>query len=85
MLFTTYDPNDALSPPGKTHHLARLALASHARGLASIQGGARFDELEIGGLRRAMAAFRSAAPEDAPARLRDVEAAVARLGESRES
>jgi V/A-type H+/Na+-transporting ATPase subunit A len=82
---SAYDPNDALSPPGKTHHLARLALASHARGLASIQGGARFDELEIGGLRRAMAAFRSAAPEDAPARLRDVEAAVARLGESRES
>ena len=82
---SAYDPNDALSPPGKTHHLARLALASHARGLASIQGGARFDELEIGGLRRAMAAFRSADPEDAPARLRDVEAAVARLGESRES
>jgi len=82
---SAYDPNDALSPPEKTHHLASLALALHGRGLASIQAGTPFDRLEIGPARQAIAALRSAPPDEAPARLRDAEAAVALLGEGRAS
>jgi V/A-type H+-transporting ATPase subunit A len=80
---SAYDPEDAFSPPGKTHQLVTLALTLHARGLDSIRGGTRFDQLELAEARRAMAAFRSAESADAPARLREAEAAV-RLGEGKE-
>jgi V/A-type H+-transporting ATPase subunit A len=81
---SAYDPADAVSPPRKTHQLAKLALALHAGGLGLIQAGTRFDQLEIGPARRAIAAFRSAGAEDAPARLREAEAAI-ELGRRRES
>jgi V/A-type H+-transporting ATPase subunit A len=76
---SAYDPNDAVSPVGKTHRLASLAMALHANGLAALQAGGRFDQLELGGARRALAAYRSASPEDAPELLREAERAVTRL------
>jgi V/A-type H+-transporting ATPase subunit A len=76
---SAYDPNDAVSPVGKTHRLASLAMALHANGLAALQAGGRFDQLELGGARRALAAYRSASPEDAPELLHEAERAVTRL------
>jgi hypothetical protein len=60
----------------KTFRLASLALGLHRRGLAAVAGGARFDQLEIGGARRALAAYRAAPPDQAEARLREAEQAV---------
>jgi V/A-type H+-transporting ATPase subunit A len=79
---SAYDPADAFSPPRKTLDLANLALTLHARALGRIQSGSRFDQLEVGSARRAMAEFRSAPFDEAPARLREAEAAVA-LGGAR--
>jgi V/A-type H+-transporting ATPase subunit A len=70
---SAYDPNDAASPVEKTFRLASLALGLHRRGLAALAGGTRFDQLEIGGVRRAMAAFRAAPPGQAEARLHEAE------------
>jgi V/A-type H+/Na+-transporting ATPase subunit A len=81
---SAYDPADAASPPRKTHELAQLALGLHARGLARIRAGTRFDQLEVGSARRAIAAFRSAASDDAPARLREAEAVVGSADGKRE-
>jgi V/A-type H+-transporting ATPase subunit A len=74
---SAYDPNDAVSPVPKTFRLTSLAMGLHARGLDAIQAGVPFDRLELGPVRRALAAFRSAAPEDAAARQREAEEAVA--------
>jgi V/A-type H+-transporting ATPase subunit A len=74
---SAYDPNDAASPPGKTHRLASLAMALHAGGLAAIRAGLRFDQLELGAARRAIAAYRSAGPDEQADRLREAESAVA--------
>jgi len=76
---SAYDPNDAVSPPPKTHQLASLAMTLHARGLAAIHAGARFDQLELGAARRALIGVRSAAPDELPARLREAERAVAQV------
>jgi hypothetical protein len=54
-------------------------MALHANGLAALQAGGRFDQLELGGARRALAAYRSASPEDAPELLHEAERAVTRL------
>jgi V/A-type H+-transporting ATPase subunit A len=70
---SAYDPNDAASPVEKTFRLASLALGLHRRGLAAVAGGTRFDQLELGGARRAMAAFRAAPPGQAEARLHEAE------------
>jgi V/A-type H+-transporting ATPase subunit A len=73
---SAYDPNDAFSTVEKTFRLASLAIAVHRRGLAAMEGGARFDQLEIGAARRALAAFRAAPPDQAGARLREAEQAT---------
>ena len=77
---SAYDPNDAVSPVRKTHRLAGLVMELHARGLAAIQAGVRHEQLEIGAVRRAIAAFRAASPADAPARLQEAEQAVLLTG-----
>jgi V/A-type H+-transporting ATPase subunit A len=82
---SAYDPADAFSPPRKTLDLANLALTLYARALGQIQAGTRFDQLQLDSARRAMAEFRSAPSEDAPARLREAEVAVASRGARRES
>jgi V/A-type H+-transporting ATPase subunit A len=73
---SAYDANDAASPLSKTFRLASLALGLHRRGLAALESGMRFDQLEIGRARRAIAAFRGAAPENAEVRRREAEQAV---------
>jgi V/A-type H+-transporting ATPase subunit A len=82
---SAYDPADAWSPPRKTLDLANLALTLYARGLGRIQAGTRFEQLGMGSARRAIAEFRSAPSDDAPARLREAEAAVALGNPRRES
>ena len=82
---SAYDPNDALSPPVKTHRLARLALTLHHQGLGAIGGGARFDQLNLGAARRALAAYRSASPEEEEAHLAGAERAVALPGKQEET
>jgi V/A-type H+-transporting ATPase subunit A len=76
---SAYDPNDAVSPVGKTYRLAALGLALHRRSVAALASGVSLDRLELAPARRALAAFRSAAATDADARAREVEAAFARL------
>lgn len=74
-----YDPHDAASPLPKTHALARVTLAVHAHGLRALEAGRRFEQLDLGPARRAIAAARGASPEQYPARLAEAEAVVARL------
>jgi V/A-type H+-transporting ATPase subunit A len=73
---SAYDANDAASPIRKTFSLASLALRLHRQGLKALAAGARFDQLEIGVARRAVAAFRTATPEEAGERLRLAEEAL---------
>jgi len=73
---SAYDPADARSTVQKTHQLASLSLAAHQRGLAALTAGARFDQLPLGPVWRALAALRSAPVDAVDARLRDARAAV---------
>jgi V/A-type H+-transporting ATPase subunit A len=76
---SAYDPQDARSPVEKTYRLASLAMEAHRRGLAALAAGARFDQLRLGAVRRALAALRSAPPGEVDARLGDARAAVAEV------
>jgi V/A-type H+-transporting ATPase subunit A len=76
---SAYDPNDARSPIAKTYRLARLALALHRRGRAALDGGARFEDLALGSVRRALAAFRAAPSTEAEAGYLQAERAVESL------
>jgi len=76
---SAYDPNDAASPVEKTFRLASLALGLHRRGLAALARGDRFDQLEIGAARRAIANFRGADPEHAETRLREAERVLEKI------
>ena len=77
---SAYDPNDAASPPAKTYRLASLALALHRAGLAALGGDCRWEQLELGAARRALARYRGAAPADAEAAAREADAVIARVG-----
>jgi V/A-type H+/Na+-transporting ATPase subunit A len=76
---SAYDPNDAFSPPDKTHLLARAALDAHARAASALARGATFTELDLGSVRRALAAVRDATPGDRPARAAELAAKIAAL------
>ncbi len=65
---SAFDPNDAYSPPDKTHRLARAALDVLARGREALAAGATFADLQLGPARRALAALRDASPAEATAR-----------------
>jgi V/A-type H+-transporting ATPase subunit A len=73
---SAYDDNDVSSAVTKTYQLASLALALHRRGLAAIGTGVRFEQLELGPARRALAAVRSAAPVESAARAREADRAI---------
>jgi V/A-type H+-transporting ATPase subunit A len=77
---SAFDPNDAYSPPDKTHRLARAALDVLARGREALAAGATFAELELGPARRALAALRDASPADATARSEELAQRIAALG-----
>jgi V/A-type H+-transporting ATPase subunit A len=78
---SAYDPHDAVSPVAKTYRLASLTLGLHQRALARLGKGTPYDQLELGGVRRAVAAFRAAPPEQAEARRLEAEAALAAFAE----
>ncbi len=77
---SAYDPNDAFSPVAKTYRLVSLALGLHRRALGVLERGTRFDSLELGPIRRALAAVRNAAADELAARVAEAEAAIERLG-----
>jgi V/A-type H+-transporting ATPase subunit A len=77
---SAYDPNDAFSPVAKTYRLVSLALGLHRRALAVLERGTRFDQLELGPIRRSLAGVRNAAADEFPARVTEAETAIARLG-----
>jgi V/A-type H+-transporting ATPase subunit A len=80
---SAYDPNDASSTVEKTFRLASMVIATHRHGLEALDGGARFDQLDIGTVRRALAAFRAAPADRVEARLGEAEQAVMALLERR--
>ena len=57
---SAYDPNDASSPLGKTHELVALAVTLHRRALGALQRGLPFERLNLGPIRRSLAALRGA-------------------------
>jgi V/A-type H+-transporting ATPase subunit A len=79
---SAYDPNDARSPVTKTYRLARLVLDLHRRASAALGQGRRFDRIDLGPVRRALAGVRSADVSGLETSAAAVEAAVGRaLGE----
>jgi len=70
---SAYDPNDACSSVAKTHALATAALLLHRRSLAALERGVALASLPLGALRRALATYRSAAPDAASDRLNDLQ------------
>lgn len=77
---SAFDPNDALSPVGKTHRLAMLAHALYRRGLAALDAGAAFETLDLSGARRALAGLRRTAPAEVETAAAAVEQIIAALG-----
>jgi V/A-type H+-transporting ATPase subunit A len=71
---SAFDPNDAMSAAAKTHALAGYALDMHRRALVALERGVPLAAIELGPLRRALAAFRGAAPAEAAGRARALEA-----------
>jgi len=76
---SAFDPNDAYSPPDKTHRLARGALDVLARGREALAGGATFAELELGQVRRALSALRDAPVADVEGRAADLALRIAAM------
>ena len=70
---SAYDPHDACSSVAKTHALATAALLLHRRSLAALERGVALASLPLGALRRALATYRSAAPDAAPDRFNDLQ------------
>jgi len=77
---SAFDPNDAYSPPDKTHRLARGTLDVLARGREALAAGATFAELALGPVRRALAALRDAPASEAGARAEELALRIAALG-----
>ena len=76
---SAYDPNDAYSPPAKTHRLARAALDVHARGKSALAAGATFETLALDPVRRAFAALRDAPAAEIDARAAELAAKIAAM------
>ena len=77
---SAYDPNDAYSPVAKTYRLAAVAHALYGAGLRALEAGVPIERIDLGPVRRALAAARRAAPADFEARASEASAAVARIG-----
>ena len=76
---SAFDPNDALSPVGKTYRLAVLAHALYTRGLAALEAGVAFESLDLSGVRRALAALRRGAPAELDGAANAAEQAITAL------
>jgi len=79
---SAFDPNDALSPVEKTYRLALLARAAYQAGLAAIDHGGAFDRLNLGPVRRALAAIRWSPPDEFARRVEEAERAVQAMAAS---
>ena len=77
---SAFDPNDARSPVVKTYRLAGQLIGFHRAAGRAIQAGARFEQLDLGPARRAIAAMRAAGPADLDAAVAAAERAVAGIG-----
>ena len=77
---SAYDPNDAYSPPNKTHDLARGVLDVHERADEALARGATFEDLELDPMRRALVALRDAPSSEAAARASELAARLAAFG-----
>jgi V/A-type H+-transporting ATPase subunit A len=76
---SAFDPNDAYSPPPKTHRLARAALEVQERGARALEAGATFETLDLGPVRRALVALRDAPAGEADARAAELASRIAGL------
>lgn len=77
---SAFDPNDALSPVGKTYRLALLARQAYLAGVAALDRGAAFDKLNLAPLRRAIAAVRWSPAAELEARAAEAERLVGAIG-----
>ncbi|MGE5231436.1 MAG: V-type ATP synthase subunit A [Deltaproteobacteria bacterium] len=76
---SAFDPNDARSPVTKTYRLAGQLIAFHRAAGRAIESGARFEQLDLGPARRAIAALRAAGPAEVAAAVAAAEQAVAAI------
>jgi len=77
-----FDPNDAASPVFKTHALASLVTTLHARAESAVAEGASLVDLDLAGVRDAIAAVRDAEPADVAARADAARAKIESLAEA---
>jgi V/A-type H+-transporting ATPase subunit A len=77
---SAFDPNDARSSVAKTYRLAGQLIAFHRAAARAIEAGARFEQLDLGPARRAIAAVRAAGPADLDAAVATAGRAVAAIG-----
>ncbi len=77
---SAFDPNDARSSATKTYRLAGQLIAFHRAAARAIAAGARFEQLDLGSARRAIAAVRAAGPAELDAAVAAAERAVAAIG-----
>ena len=76
---SAFDPNDACSPLQKTYGLVRHVMALHRAGLAALEAGARFEQLRIDLVRRALAELVGARPDELAERGTAVATAIRQL------
>ena len=77
---SAYDPNDAYSSIEKTYRLAALAHALYRAGIAALDRGAAIEQIDLGPVRRALAAARRATPDAFGASAAAAAAAVQAVG-----
>jgi V/A-type H+-transporting ATPase subunit A len=76
---SAFDPDDAFSPPGKTHRLAMALVALRRRGVEALEAGLDFRQLDLAGARRALIRLRSSSGEAVDEAATAVDDAIARL------
>ena len=79
---SAFEPNDACSPLAKTYGLVRHAIALYGAGLAALEAGARFEQLPLAAVRRALAELVGAPASELAKHGAAVEASIKRVGEA---
>ncbi len=76
---SAFDPNDALSPVAKTYRLALLARAAWKAGQSALDRGVAFEQMNLTGVRRALAALRGAPPGELDTRAGEAERVIQQM------
>ncbi len=76
---SAFDPHDARSPLLKTYRVASLVLAAFRAGCAALGRGARFDQVDLAGVRRGLGELLRVAPEEFDASAGRLEKQIGRL------